>query len=240
MFKTFNRVRKRFYWPGMRRDVDNFIEVRCQNKAPHQKHIHNLTTWEPSHPFCQVVLDIMGPLPESSGDKYILLIGDQYTKWYEANPVSNQEASTVAKAFLNVLVSRFGCPASVHSDKGSNFMSNLFRNVFKELGINRTLTTAYHPQGNGMIERTNCSTEESLAKYVNEHHNTSASNDDVQIINSLCYQVRPLLPVFKKSRALPIDCMYQTIRTKTYATLSDYVGCFKTNYKRAINWYGEA
>ena len=42
----------------------------------------------------------------------------------------------------------------------------------KELGINRTSTTAYHPQENAMIERTNRTIEESLAKYVGEHHNT--------------------------------------------------------------------
>ena len=96
-----------------------------------------------------------GTFTESSGNKYILLIGDQFTKWYEAIPMSNQEASTVAKAFVNVWVSRFGCPANLHSDKGSNFMSNLFKNMCKELGINRTSTTSYHPQGNAMIERTN-------------------------------------------------------------------------------------
>ena len=88
----------------------------------------------------------MGPLPESSGNKYIMLIGDQFTKWYEAIPMSNQAASTVAKAFVNVLFSRFGCPANFHSAKGSNFMSNLFKNMCKELGINRTSTNAYHPQ----------------------------------------------------------------------------------------------
>ena len=52
----------------------------------------------------------------------------------------------------------------------------------------------------------------------------SASNDGVQIINSLCYQVQPILPPFC---ALPIDCMYQTLQTKIYTTLSDYVGCSK-------------
>ena len=65
-------------------------------------------------------------------------------KWYEAIPMSNQEASTVAKVFVNVCVSRFGCPANLHSNKGSNFMSN---RMCKELGINRTSPTAYLPQG---------------------------------------------------------------------------------------------
>ena len=63
--------------------------------------------------------------------------------------MSNQEASTVAKVFLNVLVSKFSCPANLHSNLGSNFVSNLFKNICKELGIKRTSTTAYHPQTQG-------------------------------------------------------------------------------------------
>ena len=42
-----------------------------------------------------------GPLPESDGFKYILLIGDQFSKWYEAILMQNQEAKTVAKSFVD-------------------------------------------------------------------------------------------------------------------------------------------
>ena len=90
MARTFDRVRERFYWPGMKKYVHEWVsscEVCCQKKSPHQKHIHSVTTWKPSHPFWQVALDFMGPLPESSGNKYILLIGNQFTKWYEAIPM---------------------------------------------------------------------------------------------------------------------------------------------------------
>ena len=134
MTKTFDRVRERFYCPGMKKDVHELVsccKVCCQKKSTHQKHIHSLTTWKPSHPFWQVALDILGPLPESSGNKYILLIGDHFTKWHEAIPMSNQEASTVAKAFVSVLFSRFGCPANLHSNKGSNFMSNFLKTYVK-------------------------------------------------------------------------------------------------------------
>ena len=113
----------------------------------------------------------MGPLPKSDGFKYNLLIGDQFSKCNEAVPTQNQEATTLAKCFMVCWVSRFGCPANMHGHKGKNFMSNLFRNMCKELGIDCTSTTAYHPQGNTMIERTNQQIEESLAKYVGEHHN---------------------------------------------------------------------
>ena len=131
----------------MRKNVRQWVsssELCCQNKSTHQKHINSLITEKPSHPFWQIALDSMGPLPESSGNKYILLIGDQFTKWYEAIPMSNQEASMVARACVDVRNSRFGCLANLHSDKGSNVLSNLFKNMCKVLGINRTLATAYH------------------------------------------------------------------------------------------------
>ena len=93
MAKTFDRVRERFYWAGMKKDVHEWVsscEECCQKKSPHQTHIYSLTTWKPSHPFWQVALDFMGSLPDTSGNKYILIIGDQFTKWYKAIPMSNQ------------------------------------------------------------------------------------------------------------------------------------------------------
>ena len=51
---------------------------------------------KPSNPFWQESLDIMGSLPECQGNKYILLIGGQFSKWYEAVALPNQEAKTVA------------------------------------------------------------------------------------------------------------------------------------------------
>ena len=64
-------------------------------------------------------------------------------KSYETVPMRNQEASAVAKTFVNIWVSRSCYPANLNSDKGSKFMSNLFKNMCKELGIKRTSTTAY-------------------------------------------------------------------------------------------------
>ena len=140
-------------------------------KKLQQTHRHPLTVWKPSHTFWRVALDIMGPLPESDNFKKFFLIGHQFSKWYEAVPMQNQEAATVAKSFLDCWVSRFGCPANLHSVRGRNFMSILFKNMCKDLGIDRTSTTAYQPQGNALIEQTNPTIEESLAKYVGEHHN---------------------------------------------------------------------
>ena len=74
----------------MKRDIYDWI-LSCdkcsKQKKPQQTHRHPLTVWKPSHPFWQVALDIMGPLPESDGFNYVLLIGDQFPKWYEAVPM---------------------------------------------------------------------------------------------------------------------------------------------------------
>ena len=104
--KTYKRACERFNWPCMKRDVRNcWIEccdVCLKRKGTRQKHRHSLTKWKPSHPFWLVSLDIMGPLPESQGDKYILLIGDQFSKWYEAVALPNQEAKLWQKRLLNI------------------------------------------------------------------------------------------------------------------------------------------
>ena len=122
--------------------------------------------------------------------------------------------------------------ANLHSDKGSNVLSNLFKNMCKLLGINRTLATAYHPQGNAMIERTNLKIKESLARNVSENHNTWSDYLPLVMMayRSSLHSVTnysPFFLLFGRSCALPIDCMYQTKQTKIYPTMSDYVGCLK-------------
>ena len=77
----------------------------------------------------------MGPLPLSNGNQHILLIGDHFTKWYEAVPLPDQTASTTANALLQHWICRFGCPYSIHSDQGQNFESKIFKLLMQSLEI---------------------------------------------------------------------------------------------------------
>ena len=73
-------------------------------------------------------MDITGPLPTTeSGQKYILVVGDYFTKWTEAFPLPNQEAKTVAEKLVNEVISRFGTPERIHTDQGRNFEAQLFK-----------------------------------------------------------------------------------------------------------------
>ena len=66
------------------------------------------------------------------------------------------------------LFSIFGVPSIIHSDQGCNFESTLFRATLDAFGIEKSRTTAYHPQGDGMVERMNRSLLQLLRAYVSD------------------------------------------------------------------------
>ena len=114
-----------------------------------------MTLWPSSEPFYHVSVDIMGPLPMSKGYKYILMIGDNFSRWFEAIPLMEITAKAVCMSFIESWVSRYGIPEFIHSDNGVQFTSNLFRDMCSALNIVRTRSTLYHPQGNAKVERIN-------------------------------------------------------------------------------------
>ncbi|GBM30170.1 hypothetical protein AVEN_134213-1 [Araneus ventricosus] len=83
---------------------------------------------------------------------YLLTCVDRFTRWPEAFPIPDQSVDTIARTFLLGWISRFEVPEKVTSDRGTNFQSNLFSSLSKFLSVERTRTTAYHPQSNAAVE----------------------------------------------------------------------------------------
>ena len=112
----------------------------------------------------------MGPFPETAlGSRHILVVMDHFTKWCEAIPTKDQKASTVAPILVNRIFSRFGPPAVLHSDPGANFESNLMHHICDVMGITKTRTTAYHPSGDGQVERQNRTLQGMLSAFVSKN-----------------------------------------------------------------------
>ena len=89
----------------------------------------------------------------------------------EAFAVPNQEAATVATVIVEQFICKFGVPRQLHTDKGSNFESELFQQVCQLLDIDTTRTTSRRPQSDGMVERFNRTLECMLTMYVEKHQN---------------------------------------------------------------------
>ncbi|GBN23170.1 hypothetical protein AVEN_156243-1 [Araneus ventricosus] len=91
-----------------------------------------------------MALDILGPFPVTTkGNRYVPVLMDYFTKWPEAIPIPDQEASTVAEELVRSWISCFSVPMILHSDQGTNFNSALFNELCKLLGIPKTRTTAF-------------------------------------------------------------------------------------------------
>ncbi|XP_020297108.1 uncharacterized protein LOC109861736 [Pseudomyrmex gracilis] len=94
---------------------------------------------------------------------------DSLTKFTKTVPVPNQETATIAKEFATKIVCEHGVPETLLTDRGTNFVSELFKNVCKLFWINRIQTTAYHPESNGALEQSHRTLAKYIRHYVNEN-----------------------------------------------------------------------
>ncbi|CAK9832695.1 Gag-Pol polyprotein [Anthophora retusa] len=107
-------------------------------------------------------------LPMSEGYRYCLTCVDRFTRWPEAIPLRDQEAATVARAFYEGWISRFGTPLRITTDQGRQFEAHLFKELNSLLGATHLRTTAYHPAANGMVERFHRQLKAAIRSY--QHH----------------------------------------------------------------------
>ena len=214
--KTLGKVRARFYWIHCRRDVEEWCHKcdRCAcRKGPRVKTRSPLQLYNVGEPMERVAIDVLGPLPETeSGNKYILIAMDYFSKWPEAYALPNQEAVTVANVLVSQFFSRFGVPAELHSDQGRNFESRVFREVCTLLGIHKTRTTALHPQSDGMVERYNRTLENQLATFVQDHQKDWDLHLPLLLMSyrSAVHETTKLTPamlMFGRELRVPIDLL---------------------------------
>lgn len=152
---TLKLIRSKFFWPQMTTDIKLWCKtcIQCQ-KCKITRHTKSqLCSFPSSDRFEHVHLDIVGPLPNSQGFRYLCTFIDRATSWIEAIPLQGITAEQVALTFMENWVSRFGTPLKLTTDRGAQFRSDLFNELCKFIGTLHISTTAYHPQSNGMVER---------------------------------------------------------------------------------------
>lgn len=153
---TEKLVTSRFVWPSISKDVRNWAKMcpECQRNKTNRHVFSNIGKFpDIKERFSKVHIDIVGPLPQVDGFRYMLTCIDRFTRWPEAIPLVDITAETVATAFYAGWIARFGVPDELVTDQGRQFESALFKDLLKYLGIKKIRTTPYNPAANGLIER---------------------------------------------------------------------------------------
>ena len=154
---TRQKLKLKYTWVGIADDVTEYIEA-CEKCQVHNQVKTSAPTMIPiksSGPFHLVGMDLVGPLQlTKNGHRYIITFSDYFTKWIEVFPIEDKTAESVA-AKIKSFVNRHGPPHRILSDQGREFCNNINKTLFESLGIKHSVTSAYHPQTNGLDERTN-------------------------------------------------------------------------------------
>ena len=171
--KTTDRILSTFYWPGVQGDVVRFCRSCdvCQKTYPKGKVMKVPLGQMPliDTPFERVAVDLVGPIVPVTdrGNRYILTLVDYSTRYPEAVALKGIETERVAEAMVDIFT-RVGIPKEVLSDMGTQFTSNLMKEVGRLLSIKQLNTTPYHPACNRLVEKFNGTLKSMIRKMCTE------------------------------------------------------------------------
>uniref|UniRef100_A0A2S2NRW3 RNA-directed DNA polymerase n=1 Tax=Schizaphis graminum TaxID=13262 RepID=A0A2S2NRW3_SCHGA len=169
---TLHILNQRYYWPSMTLDTKKYIKECniCQRVNPAtlkvMPELHPVPV--PKMVFKQIGIDLI-TLPEVNGYRYAAVAIDYFSKWCEARPLSDKRATTVAHFIYDEIICRHGCPKIEISDQGREFCNSICDELFKLTGTIHKVTSPYHPQANGLVERFNRTIKNYLLKIHNEN-----------------------------------------------------------------------
>ena len=158
--KTIYHITTSFHWPGITSDVTRLFRLCeiCQKTVPEEKRTKVPIGKIPimDVPFHCVAVDLIGPITQVSdnGKRYSLTIVDFAIKYPEAVALPRIEIERLAEALLYVF-SRVGFSTKILSDEGSQFTSNLMKEVCRLISLKQLFTIPYNPKCNGLCERMN-------------------------------------------------------------------------------------
>ena len=156
--KVYQHAKDRYFWPGMYTDVQAYIHKckRCTlRKAPDTRRQATLESIRTSRPLELVCIDFLSLERSKGGCEHILVVTDHFSRYAQAYPTRDEKATTVARVLWEKFIVNYGIPERLHSDQGRCFESSVIQELCSLLGVKKTRTTPYHPQGNGMTERFN-------------------------------------------------------------------------------------
>ncbi len=215
--RTAELLKDRFYWPRMSQHVEQYVKNcgRCIARKTLPKKVAPLNHITSSGPFDLVCIDFLSIEPDSRGIGNVLVVTDHFTRYAQAFTCKDQKALTVAKILCDKFFIHYGLPSRIHSDQGRDFESGLIKELLRMLGIRKSRTSPYHPQGDPQPERFN----RTLLSMLGTLNPTEKSRWS-QHINSLVHAYNctkneatgysPYYLLFGREARLPVDVCFGT------------------------------
>ena len=169
--RMMDKMKTRYFWPQMFQDIRDYVKScdNCQRRGRSKRNspLHPIPV---GSPFYQIGIDYVGPLNRTkSGNKYIIVAMDYLTKWPEAKPVKEATAQETVTFIYEDIICHHGCPGKILTDRGTHFNNQLLKGLAQKFEITHLMSTPYHPQTNGLVERFNRTLIEGLAKTATDH-----------------------------------------------------------------------
>lgn len=155
--KTYALIKDRFFWPDMKAEVEGYCKSceRCIVRKTLPQKNAPMCHMQSSSPLDLVCIDFLTIEPDSRNVCNVLVVTDHFTRYAQAFPTKDQKALTVARTLCEKYFVHYGLPNRIHSDQGRDFESRLIRDMLSVLGIKKSRTSPYHPQGDPQPERFN-------------------------------------------------------------------------------------
>lgn len=171
--RMYLKIKEYYKWKNMKTDITNYVrnceQCKINKVVRHTKEAEVVTT-TPSKSFEVISADTVGPFTRTNnGNRYILSLQCNLSKYVVLVPIPSKEAGIIAKALVENFILKYGKFWELRTDQGTEYNNQVLEQVCKILEIKQTFSTAYHPQTIGALERNHRCLNEYLRCFVNAH-----------------------------------------------------------------------
>ena len=220
---TWRKVWSRYSWPGMFKDVDRHVRT-CKDCQLHsarsvEEELHPI--WGPEVTWGWITVDVVYMPDGLHGKKYLVLCRDYVSSYVEGRALRENTSANVAKFLREEIFTRWGLPFKMVVDGGPE-NRGLVTDLAAKYGVRRVVGSAYHPQGQGLIERGHKEIVGALRKMTGNWVNNlpmALWADRVTVKRST--GETPLYLVCGKDPVLPVDLSVPTWQTLPWGEVRD-------------------
>lgn len=202
VYKTYNRLCEKYYWPKMRQDVGSYVKscLKCgaHKDDPRGPSDQMVSHSKPSRPWEMISTDLVGPLPRSyKGNTFILVVTDYLSKFSLIFPLRRASTQLIINRIEEQVFLVFGVPRVLLCDNGPQYRSKEFRKFTDQYQCRIKFNANYHPRANP-TERQNKTLKTMLSIYTHENHRRWDQNipQIACAIRTACQETTKLSPYF--------------------------------------------